>query len=155
MIEAGFEGPSRTELALAIACGELEDGRFPNPAVEGAAITRSVGLLGVRLDLMVGESSAGYVEVGEISTALSRSTSSSTWTDVGNLFVSDPVELATVMPALLAAAAGWLRLGGIDRLIDYYAPDVHPPEYLTTLDQLGFAVLTSNGRGWELPLRGD
>jgi len=27
-------------------------------------------------------------------------------------------------------------LGGIDRLIDYYADDVHPPEYLATLQKL-------------------
>ncbi len=146
-IDAGFNGPTRSEMALAIRCRDLE-----TPIDPAMTVMRSVGRLGARLDLIVAGSSIGYIEVGDISTALARSAAGAHWTDVGNLFATDPTELPTVMPALLSAAAAWLRLGGIDRLIDYFAPDVHPPDYLATLHKLGFTTLSRNERGWELPL---
>jgi hypothetical protein len=58
--------------------------------------------------------------------------------------------LGDVMPVLLSAAAEWLLLGGVDRLIDYYADDVDPPEYLEILERCGFVRLSTNERGWEL-----
>ena len=147
LTKAGFVGPARTELVLAAACDQLTGHN-----IEGAEIQRSVGVLGARFDLVADGQSLGYIEVGEINPALTRSTASAVWTDVGNLFPADAADLATVMPALLSAAARWLLLGGVDRLIDYYADDVHEPEYLAILHRMGFTRLSTNERGWELPL---
>ncbi len=83
---------------------------------------------------------------------MSRSASAATWTDVANLFPASPDELSAVMPVLLSAAADWLLLGGVERLIDYYAGDVDPPEYLAALLAAGFEPLSRNERGWELPV---
>jgi hypothetical protein len=146
LIEGGFEGPARTELVLVAACDRLS-GAY----IDGARVERSVGDLGARLELVRDGVSLGFIEVGEISQALSRSTSTLSWTDVGNLSVTAPEMLGEVMPALLSTAADWLLLGGVDRLIDYYADDVDPPEYLAILEECGFTRLSTNERGWELP----
>lgn len=148
LVDTGFEGPTRRELVMVARCDQLT-----GHAVPDATVVRSVGVLGARLDLVQDGSSLGYVEVGEIAAALTRSTTGVAWTDVGNLFPADPARRATVMPALLSAAAHWLLLGGVDRLIDYYADDVDPPDYLTILQDLGFQRLTTNERGWELARR--
>ncbi len=142
---AGFVGPTRTETVVAARCEDLIGHRM-----EGAEVHRSVAVLGARFDLVVADNHLGYIEVGDIDPALARSATGTTWTDVGNLFATDPDALASVMPALLSAAAEWLALGGIHRLIDYYADDVHPPAYLTVLHRLGFTRLSTNERGWSL-----
>ena len=147
---AGFDGPTRRETVLAARCRDLTGHRVDG--VTGVVVRRSVGVLGVRIDLDAPDGHLGYIEVGEIDPALTRSLSATTWTDVGNLFVTEPNPLERVMPALLSAAADWLLLGGVERLIDYWAPDVHQPEYLGTLERLGFERLSTNERGWTLPV---
>ena len=145
LVDGGFEGPTRTEMVLAAPCSQLTGHQLPD-----VEVSRSVGALGARIDLMREGTSLGYIEVGEINAALTRSTTATTWSDVGNLFPADPATLKTIMPALISAAADWLLLGGVDRLIDYYADDFHQPEYLAILHQLGFARLSTNERGWQL-----
>ncbi|MGH1488994.1 MAG: N-acetyltransferase [Acidimicrobiales bacterium] len=142
--QAGFAGPSRSETVLACDCESL--------ARNGNDVTtkRSVGALGTRLDLMDGDQSLGYIEVAPAGLSLQRSSTATTWADIGNLFAADADDLPQVMPALIGAAAQWLQLGGINRLVDYYAPDFHGPQYLDTLIALGFTELTTNRRGWEL-----
>ncbi|MGF1597571.1 MAG: GNAT family N-acetyltransferase [Acidimicrobiales bacterium] len=144
---AGFDGPDRTEMVLAARCEDLIGHH-----VEGAEVRRSVGVLGARFDLVVSGESVGYIEVGELHPGLAPSASGALWTDVGNLFATDPGQLPSVMPALLAAAADWLLLGGVDRIIDYYADDVDDPAYLAVLERLGFRLLSINERGWDLPI---
>ena len=148
LTEAGFQGPDRTEIVLAARTEDLL-----GHTMDQTEIRRSVGLLGARHDLVstdgqLGSTSLGYIEVGETNQALARSTTATPWTDVGNLFATGSEPLTTVMPVLLSAAAEWLLLGGVQRLVDYYAEDVHPPEYLAVLDQLGFTRLSTNERGW-------
>jgi hypothetical protein len=147
LLEAGFHGPDRTELVLAADCERLAGSHL-----EETEVRRSVGDLGARLEVVRDGTALGFIEVGEIDQALSRSTSSLSWTDVGNLATIGPATLGEVMPALLSAAADWLLLGGVDRLIDYYAEDVDPPEYLAILERCGFTRLSTNERGWELPI---
>jgi hypothetical protein len=146
LVDGGFEGPARTELVLVAPLDRLTGAH-----IDGAQVKRSVGDLGARLELVRNGASLGFIEVGEISQALARSTSLLSWTDVGNLSVARPETLGELMPALLSAAADWLLLGGVDRLIDYYADDVDPPEYLAVLERCGFTRLSTNERGWELP----
>ncbi len=69
--------------------------------------------------------------------------------DVGNLILADGAEPVTVIPALLSTAARWLLLGGITRLIDYWAADVDPPDHLTELQRAGFRTLVRNDRGFQ------
>jgi hypothetical protein len=155
--EAGFTGPDRWETVLAcdtdrLAAPELDVGaQDQRNAANGTwTIKRSVGVLGTRLDLMDGEQSLGYIEVAPVGGSLQRSAAGATWADVGNLFPSDHSDLQTVMKPLISAAARWLQLGGIGRLIDYYAPDEAPPGYLEALTALGFTELSVNQRGWQL-----
>jgi hypothetical protein len=145
VVDAGFSGPARTELVLAAECRKLI-GR----QLSGAKIRRSVGDLSARLELFRDETSLGFIEVGDIDQRLTRSSTALAWTDVGNLAAAEPEMLGDVMPVLLSAAAEWLLLGGVDRLIDYYADDVDPPEYLEILERCGFVRLSTNERGWEL-----
>jgi hypothetical protein len=145
LVDAGFNGPARTELVLAADCEQLI-GR----QLAGAQVRRSVGDLAARLELFRDDTSLGFIEVGDLDQRLTRSTSALAWTDVGNLAATEPETLGDVMPALLSAAAEWLLLGGVDRLIDYYADGVDPPEYLDILERCGFVRLSINERGWEL-----
>jgi hypothetical protein len=55
------------------------------------------------------------------------------------------------MSLLLSTAAEWLLLGGITRLVHYWAEDVDPPEHLAPLAQLGFRRLVTNERGFQRP----
>jgi hypothetical protein len=145
LVDAGFKGPARSEVVLAAECRGLT-GR----QLEGAHVRRSVGDLAARLELIRDDASLGFIEVGDIDQALTRSTTTLSWTDVGNLSTTEPEMLAEVMPALLSAAAEWLLLGGVNRLIDYYADDDDPPGYLEILERCGFIRLSTNERGWEL-----
>ena len=42
----------------------------------------------------------------------------------------------------------WLLLGGVTRLIDYWAADVDPPSYITALERAAFRTLVRNDRGF-------
>lgn len=138
----GFTGPARQDVALVVDCQRLTG------LETGGETQRSVGALGTRLDLIRDDRPVGYIELSVAD--LQRSSAATTWADIGNLVVADGHNRADVMASLLGAAARWLELGGIDRLIDYSATDVHPPEYLAVLTSLGFTELTTNSRGWEL-----
>jgi hypothetical protein len=79
---------------------------------------------------------------------MARSSAAARWADVGNLIVPDESELRWAMPQLLSCAAEWLLLGGITRLVDYWAKDVDPSGYLDQLHELGFQTLVVNERGF-------
>lgn len=145
VIAAGFDGPTRSETVLAARCQDLVGHQ-----IDGAELRRSVGVLGARFDLVGADGHLGYIEVGEINQSLTRSNASLTWTDVGNVSATAPNSLDSILPTLMSAAAEWLLLGGIERIIDYYAEDVDPPEYLTALQRIGFRRLSTNERGWTL-----
>ena len=141
--EAGFGEPTRRELVLAASCADLV-----SADIDAASTIRTVGTLGTRFTLLADEDVRGYIEVCPPSTELARSYLTAPWADVGNLILTDGVDPAGVIPALLSVAARWLLLGGVTRLIDYRAADVDPPEYLTALHRAGFHTLVSNERGF-------
>lgn len=142
--QAGFV-PAREELVLVAQCVDLVIAPLDDVTVQ-----RSVGRIGARLELSRAGALLGYIEVGEHSLDMARSTTATHWTDVGNLFVIDGQDRGEVMPGLLSAAARWLLLGGVERLVDYYADDVNPPDYLAGLYRAGFTHLVTNQRGWQL-----
>ncbi len=141
--QAGFGEPARREFVLTACCEDLL-----GTADDGASIVRTVGTLGTRFTLLVDEQVRGYIEVCQPSTELTRSSLTAPWADVGNLVLTDGADPAAVIPALLSTAARWLLLGGVTRLIDYWAADVDPSEYLTELQRAGFQTLVRNDRGF-------
>ncbi len=141
--EAGFGDPTRSEVVLAARCDDLVGARL-----DGAHIVRSVGTLGTRFTLSVGAGALGYIEVCQPSADLARSALTVAWADIGNLILADGAEVSAVMPALLSEAARWLLLGGITRVLDYWAADIDPPGHLAELQRAGFEVLVRNGRGF-------
>lgn len=143
LLDAGFGEPTRTEFVLAADCLSLT-GRH-QPALSR---TRTLGLLGPRFSLRQDAAEVGFIEVCDHSAEMARSSVSARWADVGNLIVPNERQLSWAMPQLLSAAAEWLLLGGVTRLVDYWAKDIDPAAYLDQLEQLGFERLVVNERGF-------
>ena len=141
--DAGFGEPTRTELVLAVRCDALTGHRL-----DGAAIKRTLGLLGARFTLSQDASELGFIEVCDQSTDMGRSSVAVRWADIGNLILHDGTDPAIAVPALLSAGAEWLLLGGVARLLDYWAEDVDPPGRLAQLENAGFRMLVRNERGF-------
>ena len=141
--DAGFGEPTRTEFVLATDCQSLTGRHQPE-----LSRTRTLGLLGTRFSLRRDGAEVGFIEVCDHSAEMARSSVSARWADVGNLIVPDEHELSWAMPQLLSAAAEWLLLGGVTRLVDYWANDVDPASYLDQLEELGFQRLVVNERGF-------
>jgi hypothetical protein len=144
LLEAGFGQPTRAELVLAARCEALNGHQLG-----GASVTRTLGLLGARFTLSAAGEELGFIEVCEPTAEIARSSVAARWADIGNLILRENTEPAQAMPALLSAAADWLLLGGVTRLVDYWAEDVDPPSYLEQLEQAGFRVLVRNERGFK------
>ncbi len=141
--DAGFSEPARTEFVLAADCRSLTARHQPE-----LSRTRTLGLLGPRFTLRRDGAEVGFIEVCDHSAEMARSSVAARWADVGNLIVGDEHQLSWAMPQLLSAAADWLLLGGVTRLVDYWAKDVDPASYLDQLEALGFQRLVVNERGF-------
>ena len=143
LADAGFGEPTRRELVLAARCDDLL-----RADQDGVTVVRAVGTLGTRFNLFLDDDLVGSIEVCQPRADLARNSVATHWADVGNLILAERADPATVVPTLLSAAARWLLLGGITRLIDYWAAEVDPPEYLTELRRAGFECLVRNDRGF-------
>ena len=143
LLTAGFGAPTRAELVLAARCETLTRNQ-----PDGTSMTRTLGLLGARFTLSADDQALGFVEVCEAPAEMVRSSVAARWADIGNLILPERVDPADAMPALLSAAAGWLLLGGVTRLVDYWAEGIDPPAYLEQLQRAGFQVLVRNERGF-------
>jgi len=146
LADAGFGEPTRTELVLVAHCDELT-----GHALDGAQVTRTLGLLGARFAVSRNDTELGFIEVCDQSADMARSAVATRWADIGNLTLHDAADANVVMPALLSAGANWLLLGGVTRLVDYWAEDVHPAGYLAQLERAGFQSLVRNERGFTRP----
>ena len=136
---AGFAWTGSTETVFLARIREL-----PGPAgppLEGLTIERSVGLVGTRLSALNGGDIVGYIEV-ETMTATHHG-----WADIGNLHVAEPFRRRRVGTWLLGQAAEWLRLAGVERVLDYTSAGEEA--YEAFLRASGFRVLTRTLRGWE------
>lgn len=80
---------------------------------------------------------------------IGRSVRPEGWADIGNLHVVPTHRRQGVAGWLLGQAADWLRMGHVDRLLDYSAPE--DPGYVAFLRAAGFRELTRTARGWALP----
>lgn len=144
LTSAGFEDPTRTEVVLVARCDELT-----GHVRDGVSCARTLGLLGARLTLRLNDHELGFIEVCDHSSAMARSAVATRWADIGNLVIHDEGDGSATMSMLPSTAADWLLLGGIPRLVHYWAMDVDAPEHLAQLEQLGFRQLVTNERGFQ------
>jgi GNAT superfamily N-acetyltransferase len=153
---AGFAHTGHTEVVYLARTDDL-----PHPAaapVEGLSARRTVGINGTRLSAVLGEDVIGYIEV-EAFDAGERLPRHGGWADIGNLRVTERHRRRGVASWLLGQAADWLRLAGVDRLLDYAWLDGTDPggldyaDYRAFLPSVGFLELTRTQRGWNRTLR--
>jgi GNAT superfamily N-acetyltransferase len=140
---AGFRHVGDTEVILIARVADLP-AHGPRP---GVTVERTLGECGTRFTARADGKALGFVE---IDTALARPEGharAAGLADIGRLHI-DPAEQGSGLEhLLLARAADWLRLCGVDRLVAYEGTADR-----TALDLLtgaGFRELTRTDRGWE------
>jgi hypothetical protein len=142
---AGFAHDGRVELVYVADVEALAARVRPAPA--GLELRRSVGINGTRLTGVRGGEPAGYVEVDTNLEQAARLRRLDGWADVGNLWLAEADDRHEVAAWLLGAAADWLSLAGVHRVLDYATPD--EGERIALLEGAGFQLLTRTERGWE------
>jgi GNAT superfamily N-acetyltransferase len=143
---AGFRPGDRTEDVLLADVAELAR---PAPPLPGLTLVRRLGVNGTRFTAVLDGAEVGYVEVADLSGDTGRIVRQSGWADVGNLHVAEDHRRRGIATWLLGQAAEWLRLGHVDRLLDYCTPE--ETGYRAFLDRAGFRPLTRTTRTWERP----
>jgi hypothetical protein len=121
---AGFE-PSRVEVLLVADVGDLPVGAPEVQRTLGGWTRLSLG--------------GAYIELETDLTAGGLLSRFAGWADIGNLVAPDD----DTRRLLLAAAADWLRLGGVQRLVAYADPGGE-----TFYVANGFRELVRTERGW-------
>jgi GNAT superfamily N-acetyltransferase len=147
---AGFAHTGDTEIVYLARLEELP--RLSDPPIDGLSVRRSVGINGTRLSVVLGTEVIGYIEVEAFDDG-ERHSRLRGWADIGNLRVAGPYRRRGVGSWLVAQAADWLSLAGVDRLLDYAAADADPSgrddaPYRAFLAAVGFRELTRTRRGW-------
>jgi GNAT superfamily N-acetyltransferase len=140
---AGFAPGEQTEIVYVADVAELPR---PEASLPGLALTRTLGVNGTRLSALLGGEVIGYVEVAPCTGDSARFVRHEGWADVGNLHVVEAHRRRGVGGWLLGRAAEWLRLGHVDRLLDYTMPQEEG--YIAFLEHSGFRELTRTTRGW-------
>jgi GNAT superfamily N-acetyltransferase len=143
---AGFRHGGRVEVVHLARIDELA--RPPAP-IGGLSTIRTVGINGTRITAVLDGANAGYIEVDTNLDGGPRVSRTSTWSDIGNLWVEPAHRRRGIGRWLLGRAATWLDLGGATRLLDYNDPDDEP--YTGFLAATGFTVLTRTARGFTAP----
>jgi GNAT superfamily N-acetyltransferase len=149
---AGFRHTGHIEV---IYLTRVEDLPAPaSPPLGGLEVRRSVGLNGVRLSAVLGPEVTGYIEI-EVLGEGERLPRHGGWADVGNMDVASRYQRQGIGTWLLGQAAGWLRLAGVSRLLDYAWLEGTDPDgqdddaaYRAFLAAAGFRELTRTARGW-------
>ncbi|CAL9381488.1 GNAT family N-acetyltransferase [Streptomyces griseomycini] len=141
--DAGFRHVGDTEVILLARVADLPR---TEPG-EHLAVERTVGECGTRLTVHDGGSALGFIEVDTALDRPERHARAAGLADIGNLHVAPAAHGTGLEHRLLAHAADWLRLCGVDRLVAYGTEtDRTLPGHLTGA---GFRELTRTDRGWE------
>lgn len=140
--QVGFVRGERTEVVL------LADvARLPRPTTRAdTEIVRTLGFCGTRLTAHERGAPVGYIEIDTGITGPGHMREG--WADVGNLHVRDGCRRQGVGTWLVGHAAEWLRLGRVDRLLDYATPQ--ETARLAFVESIGFCRLTETAREWRL-----
>lgn len=141
---AGFVRDGHEEVILLARVDDLPT--LVEPPVPGLAVSRRAGLLGTRFSATLGDREVGFIEVDTDMTSGGSLSRLAGWADVGNLHVAEELRRRGIATWLVGAAADWLRLARIDRLIAYCWPD-HVDEHAFLLG-CGWRELTRTERGW-------
>ncbi|MFD0313369.1 GNAT family N-acetyltransferase [Streptomyces flavalbus] len=140
---AGIRHTGDTEVILLARVADLP---VPEPR-PGVTCERTVGECGTRLTAYADGRALGFIEVDTALARPERHPRGAGLADVGNLR-TDPTEQGRGLERhLLARAADWLRLCGVDRLAAYEAATDRAA--IDRLTSAGFAELTRTDRGWE------
>ncbi|WP_028932241.1 GNAT family N-acetyltransferase [Pseudonocardia spinosispora] len=143
---AGFVSKGTTEIVLLADVGLLA---VPEPPLADLTSVRAVGTRGTRFEALHAERSIGFLEIDSCEGDLGLVVQRRGWAQVATLKVDDAYRDRGIDTWLLGQAAVWLRLGQIDRLLDYATPDEH--DYLHFLERAGFHRLTTTIRDWQHP----
>ena len=127
LIEAGFGPPTRAELVLTASCEALTGNHL-----DGALVTRTLGLLGARFTLSADDAELGFIEVCEAPAEMARSSVAARWADIGNLILPEACRSGCSDARAAVGGSQWLLLGGVTRLVDYWAEGDDSPAYLPT-----------------------
>ncbi len=141
---AGFCRGSRTEIVFMADVDALDR---PAAPLEGLIAVRTLGVSGTRFSALRDGDEFGYLEVDNRIGDTGRLVRPGGWADVGNLFVVESHRRQGIASWLLGQAAEWLRLGHVDRLLDYSEPEQEA--YVAFLRRAGFRELTRTSCGWE------
>ncbi|MEV5309369.1 GNAT family N-acetyltransferase [Streptomyces sp. NPDC052610] len=141
---AGFRHTGDTEVLLLARVSDL-----PRPEHRaGVTVERTLGECGTRLTAYLDGQVVGFVEVD---TSLARPErhlrGAAGLADLGNLHIAPSHRADGWDRLLLAHAADWLRLAGVERLLAYESAG--EPEAIQRLLGAGFRELTRTDRGWE------
>ncbi|MFH9005992.1 N-acetyltransferase [Streptomyces afghaniensis] len=140
---AGFQHVGDTEVILIARVADLPE---PEPR-PGVTLERTLGECGTRFTARAGTGPLGFVEIDTALARPERHARAAGLADVGNLHI-DPAQHGTGLEHwLLAQAADWLRLCGVDRLVAYEC--AADSTMLGHLTDAGFRELTRTDRGWE------
>ena len=143
---AGFRHRGRTEIVFVTAIADLP--RRP-PPMPGLIARRTLGVNGTRIWALVEDEVLGFIEVDTNLGEGNRAAGITAWADVGNLQVGEPYRRVGIGTWLVAQAADWLRLAGVERLIDY--ADAEDRQAISFLLSNGFRELTRTIRGLVIP----
>jgi GNAT superfamily N-acetyltransferase len=140
---AGFRHVGDTEVILIAQVPDLP----PAEVRPGITVQRTLGECGTRLTAYADGRALGFIEIDTSLARPERHARAAGLADIGNLHI-DPVAYGTGLEHwLLAQAADWLRLCGVDRLLA-----CEPSTDKAAIDQLtsaGFRELTRTDRRWE------
>ena len=138
-VRSGFVFDGRVEVILAARVEDLP--HVGKPPLEGLTARREVGRFGTQFSAYLDGGRIGFVDTDNDLTAGGTRSRFAGWADVGDLHVFAPEHRRRgVGTWLLAHAADWLRLGRVERLVDYASPEQE--DVLGFLAANGFAELT-------------
>jgi len=141
----GFVRGDRPEQVLLAGVEQLP--RTPAPQAD-LELVRTLGSAGTRFAAVLDGHRHGYIEVDTGIAGLGRVGGQPGWADIANLYVAPEHRRTGVGRWLLGEAAEWLRFAHVDRLLAYAAPEEQ--DELMFLRHMGFVVLTTTWRNWQL-----
>jgi len=146
---SGFRHIGDTEAVLIARVADLP---APEPTA-GLSFTRTVGECGTRFTAYDGEGAPlGFIEVDTALGRPERHVRATGPADIGNLHVGSASHTEDLERHLLAQAADWLRLCGVDRLLAYESADDEAA--IGLLLGAGFRELTRTDRRWQHQMPG-